>query len=228
MVQALSACEEITSRSRFPLFVGGTGLYIDALFRGLSEIPDVPDEVRQGLDRDIRERGLDSLYRELQGVDTVFASRIHPHDRQRIIRALAVYRTTGHPFSGFMGKRRGYGSDQTLYIGLDLDRDELRTRIIQRVDGMIAKGLVDEVRELRNKGYGPELRSMQSIGYGEIHRYLDGKWSLDDAVHEIKRATVAYAKRQHTWFSRNDRIHWVAPGDIKAVKEFISRWLEQA
>ncbi len=179
VARALAACEEISSRARLPLFVGGTGLYINALFQGLSEIPDVPDEIRQGLDRDIQERGLDSLYRELRDVDSVFADRIHPNDRQRIIRALAVYRTTGQPFSGFMGKRRGYGSDQTLYVGLVLDRDELRTRISRRVDDMIAKGLVDEVRELRGKGYGPELRSMQSIGYAEIHSYLDGRWNLD-------------------------------------------------
>lgn len=223
--RAAASCHDIERRGRIPLVVGGTGLYIDSLFFGLSQIPPVDATVRAVLYRELEERGLPALFHELAGVDPPFAARIHENDRQRILRGLEVFRGTGQPLSAYHGDdAAGIVSDETLFIGLELPRGELVHRIESRVDGMIAGGLVDEVRGLRERGYDASLKSMRSIGYAEVHEHLDGRASLDETVERIKTATRRYAKRQMTWFRKNHRVRWFAAHDRDAIGTLIRTW----
>ncbi len=223
--EARQAVDAIVSRGRKPLIVGGTGLYIDSYFQGLSEIPEIPPDVREAVRREAEERGLRALHDELAGVDPDFGKRIHPNDKQRITRGLEVYRGTGKPLSSYYGAKHRYGSDDTLFIGLNADRSELQRRIDDRVDRMMERGLVEEVRSLRERGFGPGLKSMKSIGYAEINGYMEGAMSLDEAVRSIKTATRQYAKRQMTWFGKNSRINWFGPGDSAKIEELLRQWL---
>lgn len=221
-LEATKACEGIFSRGNIPMFVGGTGLYIDSFFYGLSDIPQINSAVREGLNAELEQRGLDALYGELSVIDQEFASRIHPHDRQRVLRGLEVYRSTGNPISYFFSSKRGSLSDETVFIGIYHERAELINRINLRVDLMIANGLVDEVKALRDKGYTLEYKSMRSIGYYEIGRFLEGNLTLVEAVSLIKANTAKYAKRQMTWFRKNKRIVWFYGTETGKIKRFIS------
>ena len=222
--EALKACDEIRGKGKIPLIVGGTGLYLDSFFQGLSDIPDIDPVVKALIQADLEKNGIDELYRELSVCDPVFASRIHPHDRQRILRGLEVFRCLGKPISGFYGTKRGYDSESTLYIGLERDREELRGVIDHRVVSMMEAGFVDEVSTLRERGFGPELNSMRSIGYLRINEYLDGIRGLDETVELIKTDTKKYAKRQMTWFRKNKRIRWFHPEEGGTLKQIIEEW----
>lgn len=223
--EAESACRTIVNKGKLPLFTGGTGFYIDAFFKGLSEIPSVNNDVREQILKELGMYGLNTLYRELCKYDNNFARTIHYNDKQRIIRGLEVYRSTGNPLSSFYSNRTGHESDLTLYIGLLMEKSALLKRIDQRVDLMIKNGFVDEVKHLREIGYGPWLNSMKSIGYLELNCYLDGKNNLEEAIEKIKLSTKQYAKRQMTWFRRNKKIKWVDNFEIGKVKNIINKWL---
>ena len=179
----------------------------------------------QKLAEELKERGLNSLYEELRVVDPEFADKIHENDRQRILRGLEVYRSTLSPISRFYNGRCGHESDSTLYIGLAMNREDLRSKIDQRVDMMINSGFVDEVRSLRESGYDLSLRSMRSIGYLELNQYLDGKIFLNDAIERIKLNTKRYAKRQMTWFRRNKKINWIDVSEFKKLNVLLDRWM---
>lgn len=219
--EAFRAVEEVMRRGKLPLFVGGTGLYIDSLFGGLSGIPRVDPalsrEVRDELDR----KGSAEMFEQLARVDPAFAARIHPNDRQRIARGLEVFRGTGRPLSGFFGERAGAASEETVFIGLNPPKAVLHERIERRLDVMMANGFLEEVRSLRRSGYGPALGSMKSIGYRELNLYLDGVVSLDEAVHTAKLETKRYAKRQLTWFRRNGRITWFEHFQVEKIEKLL-------
>jgi len=222
--EARKASDDIGRNNRIPLFVGGTGLYIDSFFQGLSDIPPVSPETRSRLSSELEEHGLGHLYGELQACDPQFAGVIHPNDRQRILRGLEVYRETGKPLSGYFGAKKGMGTGQTLYIGLAMDRHELHRRIGHRVDGMMRNGFLDEVARLREMGYGPGLNSMKSIGYAELNRYLDGGLGLEEAVELIKTQTRRYAKRQMTWFGKNRQIQWFDFFEVEKIRNVMYGW----
>jgi tRNA dimethylallyltransferase len=224
--EAVKAAALISSRKKMPMIVGGTGLYMDSYFQGLSEIPEIAPEVRESIRAELTDGGLGKLYEELVRVDPAFGGRIHPNDTQRIIRGLEVYRGTGRPLSSYYTGKHRYGPDDTLYLGLYEEREVLRRRIDDRVDAMFARGFVDEVRSLRERGYGPGLNSMQSIGYAEINLFLDGACGLDETVERIKTATRQYAKRQMTWFRKNKRIAWLRPGEMENMRLLVQRWLD--
>jgi len=161
--------------------------------------------------------GNEALLNELNRVDPVTAALLHPNDRVRIIRALEVYRLTGVPIS----RERiahGFSGDyyRALKIGLTVERRELYGRIDSRVEGMIAKGLVEEVKTLLDRGFSPRLKALRSIGYRQICAYISGEYSLDEAIRLIKRDTRHYAKRQMTWFNNDNEIKWVEYSDIFA------------
>ncbi len=224
--EARAAVDTILSRGKKPLIVGGTGLYIDSFFQGLSEIPEVPLDVRETVKSEAATRGLQALYDELVRIDPVFGKRIHPNDTQRITRGIEVYRGTGKPLSSYYSSKSRYGSEDTLFIGLHDERAVLQQRIDERVDRMIERGFVNEVRSLRERGFGPGLKSMKSIGYGELNDYIDGAMSLDEAIRSIKTVTRQYAKRQMTWFRKNKRINWFDPGEMKKIDELLQLWLD--
>ncbi|MDR3237518.1 MAG: tRNA (adenosine(37)-N6)-dimethylallyltransferase MiaA, partial [Spirochaetia bacterium] len=176
---------------------------------------------------DIAERGTEPLYDELLVIDPSFAGKIHPNDRQRIMRGLEVYRGPGRPLSWYYREKNGHESDETLYIGLYDERESLNDRINERVDAMIASGFADEVKNLREMGYTPELKSMKSIGYAELNRFLDGLMDFKDAVDAIKKETRHYAKRQMTWFRRNKKINWFKPDKKDALYQYVFKWLNK-
>ncbi len=219
--KAEEACMQINAKGKIPLFVGGTGLYLDAFFKGISEIPVVDIKVREKLIDELNERGLKSLYDELLDSDHRFAEKIHSNDKQRILRGLEVFRHTGQPLSSFYDKKANHTDIDAVFIGIKQDRLKLREKIDKRVDLMVNSGLIDEVSGLRNKGYHSGLKSMKSIGYREINRYLDGDLTIADAVSEIKLETKKYAKRQMTWFRKNSSMKWFDSSDYESIKALL-------
>jgi tRNA dimethylallyltransferase len=217
--------DDLEIRGKLPLITGGTGLYIDAFFKGLSEIPPIDSRIKIELLAEVEARGLGALHGELRAVDPVFGGKVHPNDRQRILRGLEVYRGTGRPLGGYFEVRESRETEHTLYIGLRVERDELEKRIDRRVDAMMAAGFVEEVRRLRQMGFGPGLNSMRTIGYREINEYIDGSAGLEDAVAGIKLETRRYAKRQMTWFRKNKAVQWVPYFDVDKIRSILYKWL---
>ena len=206
---ATAALEDIWARGRQPLLVGGSGQYVWALLEGWT-VPRLPPqrELRRSLEERAASGGAGALHRELAQVDPQAASRIDPRNVRRVIRALEVYETTGCPISFWQEKAPP--SWDTLILGLTGPRDELYQRIDARVDGMMATGLVGEVRGLLAMGYKADLPSMSGIGYREVCQYLASELDLPAAVAHIKTATHRLARQQATWFRGDDpRIRWI-------------------
>ena len=200
-------------QSGSPIFVvGGTGLYLKALTRGLFPGPGADPRLRQNLKERAARDGIPSLHRELADLDPAAASRIQPGDLFRIVRALEVYLQTQRPISQFHAT---HGFQDRIYevlkIGLAWEREELYRRIEKRVEEMIAAGWVEEVRALLNEGYSRSLKSMKSLGYRHLASHLCGEGGLADAIALIKRDTRRFAKRQLTWFRADGAIHWFGP-----------------
>ncbi len=225
---SIDAAEKIRLKGKIPMFVGGTGLYIDSFFKGISNIPEIESSVRKELLFELKESGLEGLYRKLEKVDSRFAAGVHPNDKQRILRGLEVFRFTGRPISSFYDTVSGHESAETLYIGIGMERALLRERISSRVDQMIARGLVAEVESLHNRGFGPDLKSMRSIGYAEISQYLMGAIDKDEAVNRMKLETGRYAKRQMTWFRRNKKIEWFNHEETGPLGKLVDGWLKES
>lgn len=222
---ATKACEKIKGEGKLPLFAGGTGLYIDSFFKGLSNIPQIDESIRADLFEEIAIKGNAALYDELKKVDPDFAMKVHPNDTQRIMRGIQVYRGTGKSLTSYFTETEGVESDDTLYLGISPEKEELHRRIDLRIDSMLKRGFIDEVSQLRAMGYMPQLASMKTIGYAEINDYLDGLTEYSEAVAKIKSSTKKYAKRQMTWFQRNKKILWFKPEDVKKISHHIERWL---
>ena len=197
-------------RDRKPIWlVGGTGLYIKTLTEGLFQSPPIDPGARERLKREGREKGSDFLYHRLKEVDPITASRLHPNDLFRIVRALEVIETTGSPISFFRDQHRfGDRPYSVLKIGLEMDRETLYRRTDLRVAQMIERGLLEEVRGLMGMGYGPQLKPMQSLGYKQMVQFLLREVGWEEAVRQIKRDTRRYAKRQWTWFKGDPEVHW--------------------
>lgn len=205
--------EEIIHRLHLqntPIFVaGGTGLYLKVLSRGLFRSPAEDPQLRASMYRRAESGGEEGLYRELQRLDPEAASRIHPHDLFRIVRALEVSILAGRPISHFQREHRFRESPyEILKIGLYLEKEELYRRIGSRAEKMLEMGWVEEVQSLLERGYSPQLKSMQSLGYKHIVSHLSGEIGLTRAIDLIKRDTRHYAKRQITWFKTDPEIHW--------------------
>jgi tRNA dimethylallyltransferase len=189
--------------------VGGTGLYIKTLTQGLFTSPKVDPYVRESLRQEAKEKGAGVLYERLKKVDSQTASRLHPNDLFRIIRALEVVDSTGAPISFYREQHRfGERPYLTLKIGLEMNRDRLYLRIEERVDQMLEKGFLHEVERLMEMGYGPELKPMQSLGYKQMVQFLRKEVGWDEAIRQMKRDTRHYARRQWTWFKADPEVHW--------------------
>lgn len=225
---AHSVVAALHQQGRIPLVVGGTGLYMKALTRGVCPgAPSSPEE-RSRLLRELDEQGIAALHHELKQLDPLLGARIHPNDRQRILRALEVFRITGLPLSHWQEQHRfGDCRYETIKIVLNRDRQELYRRIDRRVHTMMTKGFLSEVEGLLRRGYGPDLKSMQSLGYRQLARHLAGECSLDEAVSEIQRETRRYAKRQLTWFRGDPEFQCFHPDGADEVMDHLTQWLER-
>ncbi len=225
---ARSIVAALHGQGKIPLVVGGTGLYMKALTRGIC--PGAPSslEERSRLLCELDERGITALHEELKEVDPLLGGKIHPNDRQRTLRALEVFRVTGLPLSHWQELHRFRECRyETIKIVLNRDRQELYRRIDRRVHTMMNEGLLNEVEGLLRMGFGPDLKSMQSLGYSQLARHLSGECSLDEAVSEIQRETRRYAKRQLTWFRGDIDFQWFHPDEPEKVVDHLIRWLEK-
>lgn len=213
--------QEIQSRDKKVLVVGGTGMYQRILLHGICPAPPQSATLRQQLLKRVDAEGSPALYEELQRIDPDLALKIHPNDKTRIVRGLEVWQLTGKPLSAFQGAHQFQEQRyDALIIGLDVDRQLLRERINQRTDAMIEAGWLKEVKALVAK-YGDQVQAIQSLGYRDLADYLKGDLSLDEAVESIKKKTHAFAKRQRTWFRGNAAIHWFTPEQIKEISELM-------
>jgi tRNA dimethylallyltransferase len=211
---ALKAIGNIQQRDKLPIVVGGSGQYVWSVLEGWG-IPQVaPDpEFRQSLEEKAARGGEDELYEELAMVDPEAADRIDPHNVRRTIRALEVYRQTETPFSQL--QRKEAPPFNTLIMGLTADREDLYRRIDLRVDGMIERGLVEEVKQLVDRGFNFNLTAMSGIGYKQIGMFLRNELTLTGAIQQIKFETHRLVRQQYTWFRlQDDRIKWF---DIHSV-----------
>lgn len=195
---------------KIPVIIGGSGLYINSLIYDLDFSKTIGDnDIRDYYTSLYREKGIDELFNILKKVDPVSSNKIHKNNVKRVIRALEVYDITGKPFSELNTNFHKETNDYNcIIIGLKMDRKLLYDRINLRVDKMIANGLIEEVSRLLSMGYSKDLVSLQGLGYKEIISYLDNQISKDEAINILKRNTRRFAKRQFTWFLRNDKIKW--------------------
>ena len=215
---ALTIIKDLHKKNTPVIVVGGTGLYVKTLLRGLSKAPPSNSSIRQTLTAECKKRGPSSLHQRLSRLDKSAAESIHPMDRSRIVRALEVIHLTGYPFSE-VSARHGFSERrfQTLNLCLEIDRQILYCRINRRTETMIEAGLINEVEQLLEIGYSPEVKPMQAIGYRQIVAFLKGRYGLEEAKELIQRDTRRYAKRQLTWFKADPEITWVNPDNKQTI-----------
>ncbi len=212
--------DKLWSEKKLPLMVGGTGLYIRAVLNAYAFGDRSPDPVtRKNFEQEVLEHGLNFLYQKLQGLDPETSRKIHPNDQKRIIRALEVYSLEGKPISEQVRKTGISGHPyNTVIFGLNMDRIALHERIETRVEKMLTSGFLEEVCGLIERGYNKTDPGMQILGYRQLLTYLAGDARWDDTVAKIKQETRNLAKRQLTWFRRENDINWIDVYDSTAVE----------
>ncbi|MDF2502885.1 tRNA (adenosine(37)-N6)-dimethylallyltransferase MiaA [Clostridium sp.] len=208
---AIDTIKNIVARGKYPILVGGTGLYINSLIFNYEFTGTYKDsEYRNHLEVLANENGRNFVHEMLREVDMDSYNRLYPNDLKRVIRALEVYKITGKTISELNENQDIYNIPYNInYYVLNMDREQLYNRINRRVDIMIEKGLVDEVIKLKDMGYNSSMQSMKGIGYKEILYSLENKISLGEAIEMIKQGSRNYAKRQLTWFRKDKRVHWI-------------------
>lgn len=208
VLSAASAIKDIDARNKLPVIVGGTGLYIDSLLNNLSFTAEKSDpDIQRKIEERFDKLGGEEMLKQLAQFDPVTASRLHVNDRKRIIRAFEVFENSGISITKQNELSRLYDSPyDAVYIGITYnDREKLYERINKRVDIMLENGLLEEARNSLDNG----ITARQAIGHKELIPYFNGEISLEEAVENLKRETRRYAKRQLTWFRRNEKINWV-------------------
>ena len=215
---ALEKLNELFRKHQFVLLVGGSGLYINAVCRGIDELPDPDAGLREKLKQLHSESGIVALQKKLQEIDPEYYRQVDLNNPVRIIRALEVSITMGVPYSSLLKDKPKARPFKILKLGLELPREELNQRIHERIDNMISAGLLEEVRELwphRN------LNALNTVGYKELFDYLDGKVGLDAAIINMKTNTRRYAKRQMTWFRKEKEIRWFHPRNVQGMLQLL-------
>lgn len=208
---AEEAIEDISKRGKYPIIVGGTGLYINSLIFNYSFTGTYKDnDYRKSLEALANEKGKEFVHDLLKDRDVDSYNKLYPNDLKRVIRALEVYKLSGKTIGELNKEQDIYDIPYNIhYYVLNMDRDKLYERINKRVDEMISSGLIEEVINLKEKGYNSNMQSMKGIGYKEILYYLDNKISLEEAINMIKQGSRNYAKRQLTWFRKDNRTKWI-------------------
>jgi len=219
--------QQVLKRGKIPVISGGTAFYFKNLIEGPSEAPPVTPAIRNKVESLAAKEGMDSLYSTLSEVDPLSQQRIPPGDSYRIKRALEVYFQTGHPLSSFQSRPTEGNKGDYLLIGLQRPREELYHRIDQRVDKMIELGLLHEIKSILARGYKLDCPAFKGIGYKEVIQwYNSGCGSLKTLKDKIKQNSRHYAKRQITFFSSFEQVHWFNPEDTEEIKSLImSRYL---
>lgn len=222
--------EEINKKGKNVLITGGTGLYLNSLIYNMDFAKsNANNEIREKLEQELAENGIDYMHKKLRGLDEEAANRIHKNNTKRVIRAIEVC-MSGQKMNDFSKDLRYNEKYKPIIIVLNRDREVLYQRINKRVDIMLENGLLDEVKELLKMGYTKDMISMQGIGYKEMIKYLDGEYTYDEAIEIIKRDSRRYAKRQLTWFKRYQDAKWFDLDkyqDIEILKEDIINHIEK-
>lgn len=216
--QAIELLHELFNTRNIVILSGGSGLYIQAVLEGFDAIPEVEGHVQEQLNEELSSKGLISLQNELKRVDPDYHASVDLQNPRRIIRALSVFRAHNQPFSSYLTKGQKSREFTPILLFLNRDRDELYTRINQRVDQMMIDGLLDEVKSLAEFKH---LKSLQTVGYQELFGYLDGLRSQEDAVELIKRNSRRYAKRQLTWYRNRPNWQSFHPDEILKISKYI-------
>ena len=214
---ALKSVDIIFQKSDIAIMVGGTGLYIKAFCEGLDKIPEVPIEIREQIIQDYQTNGIEWLSKMLQEKDALYAAQGNMQNPQRMMRALEIISFTGNSILSYQTHQKEKRDFKIIKIGLELPRPLLYERINNRVDKMIADGLIEEASFLQPYQH---MNALQTVGYSELFGYFDGKISKEKAIELIKQNTRHYAKRQMTWFKKDDSINWLEPEE-NIVKNWV-------
>ncbi|MET0570827.1 MAG: tRNA (adenosine(37)-N6)-dimethylallyltransferase MiaA [Pedobacter agri] len=221
-VEALEKLAQIFENNNLAILVGGSGLYVNALLNGLDEMPEIDLAIREKLNKQFEIDGLSAIQQDLARLDPEYFAKVDQQNPQRMIRGLEVVLSTGKKLSSMLSATKKVRPFNVIKIGLNTDRTVLYDRINKRVDQMVSKGLIDEVQSLEKF---KELNALKTVGYSEIFDYLDDLTSLEEAISAIKQNTRRFAKRQLTWFRRDEEITWFEPNDDKSVINFIQHQL---
>jgi len=217
-LDAISVLNDLFSNHKIVIAVGGSGLYIDALCNGVDDIPS-NESVRDSVISDFHAYGIEYLQKELKKVDSAYFTKVDINNPQRLMRAIEVFRYTGKTFTSFRTQPQKKRPFNLIKIGLEMDRELLYERINKRVDLMVNQGLIAEVKSLipyRNKV------ALKTVGYKELFDAFDGLHSEEKAIELIKRNSRRYAKRQLTWFKKDERIVWFKPSEISRITQLIN------
>jgi len=225
--QAIKAIKDILRRQKIPFIVGGTGLYMKALLEGLFPGGKSDPGLRQKLEKEAQEKGLESLRAKLMEVDPTYCQKIHDNDKVRIIRALEIFLSTQKPLSQhFLNTRSHLDDFNIIRIGLKLERQVLYKKIEKRTDKMFEKGIIREVENLLKQGVDENSPPFRALGYKNVLKFIRKEISLEEAISLTKRDTRRYIKRQMTWFRKMKGINWFSPDDFDAVLKFTKDNLE--
>jgi tRNA dimethylallyltransferase len=214
--------DEIHQRGKIPVVVGGSGFYISALIDGIFDVEVHDENIRQELKEYEEKNGLEDLYHELQKCDPEYAAKISPTDTQRIFRSLEVYRATGRNLSSWHKQDSEPAKFKPVMFGITMEREDLYNRIDRRVREMFEQGLMDEAQKLIHMGYRPGMNALNTVGYKEIFEYLAGEITSEQMIYLIQRNSRRYAKRQLTWFRKDERIMWHLKQDDNDFRKIIN------
>ncbi len=229
--QVLALLDNLFLTHDYALLSGGSMMYIDAVSDGIDDIPTVDDKTRETMKRRLEEEGLEALCEELKRLDPDYYEEVDRQNPRRVVHALEICTMTGNTYTSYRKKKSGVRSQSSrdvrpfriIKIGLTLPREELYQRINARVDKMMAEGLLEEARQMYPQ---KELNALNTVGYKELFDYFDGRWPLEEAVERIKGNTRRYARKQLTWYKKDDRFRWFHPQDKEKIINYITQYYE--
>ena len=213
--------QQLFSDSEYALLSGGSMMYIDAVCNGIDDIPTIREDIREEMKRRYQEEGLEALCEDLKRLDPEHYEVVDKQNYRRVIHALEICYQTGRTYTSFRTQQKKERPFNIVKIGLNRDREELYQRINQRVDEMMENGLLDEVRGLYDKR---SVNALNTVGYKELFDYLDGRWPLEEAVERIKGNTRRYARKQLTWFKRDENVKWFHPDQQLEIMNYIAQY----
>ena len=216
--QVLELLSQLFQTHDYALLTGGSMMYIDAVCEGIDDIPTIDDETRALMKRRLTEEGLERLCEDLKRLDPEYYEIVDKQNPRRVVHALEICTMTGQTYTSFRRREKRERPFRIIKIGLNRPREELYARINQRVDQMMADGLLEEVKAMYPKR---SLNALNTVGYKELFDYLDGRWSLEEAVERIKGNTRRYARKQLTWYKKDEQIRWFHPDEITTIIDYI-------
>ena len=222
--QVLEILQREFEHSDYALLTGGSMMYIDAVCNGIDDIPTVDDATREALKARLSSEGLEPLVEELRQLDPEYYEIVDKQNPRRVVHGLEICLMTGKTYTSFRKREKKERPFRIVKIGLNRDREELYNRINQRVDQMMTDGLLDEAQRLYPMRH---MNALNTVGYKEMFAYIDGTWTLEEAVERIKGNTRRYARKQLTWYKKDEQIRWFHPDEIEQIYSYISQDYEQ-